>query len=104
MILAGMDNRIAALWNAANGHLLRTFHTGSPVTSVAISPDGTWVLAGAGNQILQWDIAPSEEQVRQLISWTYSNRYIRELTCGERLLYQVEPLCSKEGTFPSKTP
>jgi WD40 repeat protein len=59
---------------------------------VAISPDGHTALSGATDQmIIQWQLAiPSLDE---LFDWVEANRHVRELTCDERELYQIEPLC-----------
>jgi hypothetical protein len=36
--------------------------------------------------------APSLDE---LLDWVAANRYVRELTCDERELYQIEPLCEE---------
>ena len=34
--------------------------------------------------------------VAALATWAQAHRYVRELTCDERLLYAVEPLCASQ--------
>ncbi len=34
--------------------------------------------------------------LEQLLEWTQANRYIPELTCNQRALYKLEPLCTEE--------
>jgi hypothetical protein len=46
-----------------------------------------------GGHIL-WRLPPADAQ--ELIDQTYANRYVRELTCDERRLYNVPPLCETE--------
>jgi hypothetical protein len=36
--------------------------------------------------------APSLDE---LLDWVAANRYVRELTCDERELYRIEPLCEE---------
>jgi hypothetical protein len=38
-----------------------------------------------------WQLPPTD--VKELKAQTYANRYVRELTCDERRLYNVSPLC-----------
>jgi hypothetical protein len=45
---------------------------------------------------------PTEWSVRQftpteLLDWIHAHRYLRDFTCSERTLYQIEPLCSETG-------
>lgn len=35
-----------------------------------------------------------------LIEWVAANRYVPELTCEQRALYNVEPLCEEEADIP----
>jgi WD40 repeat protein/serine/threonine protein kinase len=43
----GLSGGVAKVWNAESGELLQAFDTlSTSVTSVALSPDGTWVAAG----------------------------------------------------------
>ena len=36
-----------------------------------------------------WQTLP----LRELIDWVYDNRFVRDLTCEERALYRIQPLC-----------
>jgi hypothetical protein len=40
----------------------------------------------------------------ELLTWTYSHRFIRELTCVERATYHLEPGCDAAGVYPTSTP
>jgi len=59
-----------------------------------MSPDGRTGLVGSSTQmIIQWQLAtPSLDE---LFDWVGANRYVRELTCDERELYRIEPLCEE---------
>jgi WD40 repeat protein len=62
------------------------------VRSVVVSTDGTAALSGARDATLRlWRIFSSPNE---LVEWTQANRYLRELTCAERLQYRLEPLCT----------
>jgi hypothetical protein len=64
-----------------------------PVFSAVFSPDGKTVYAVAQyGRIIEWHIA--EKTLPELLEWIRSNRYVRELTCEERLQSHVNPLCS----------
>jgi WD40 repeat protein len=84
------------LWDLETGELIRRFkdpHTGAVFDS-AMSPDGRTGLVGSSAQtIIQWQLAaPSLDE---LLDWVAANRYVRELTCEERDLYRIEPLCEE---------
>jgi len=65
------------------------------VGSVAFAPDGRSAYSvSADGTIIQWRTA--EWSVDELAAWAKDNRYRRELTCEERALYRVEPLCPAE--------
>ena len=46
---------------------------------------------GSGTAIL-WDLSLPAE-MDDVHDWIDDNRYVRELTCEERDLYRIEPLC-----------
>lgn len=58
----------------------------------SFSPDGkSLYLNDASNNILQIDLMLESGE---LLKWVREHRYIRDLTCTERALYRVVPLCS----------
>ncbi len=58
------------------------------------SPDGHEVLVGfQGGRVERWRI---DRTLEELLNWTKANRYIPELTCEQRELYLVEPLCEPQ--------
>jgi WD40 repeat protein len=96
-VLSGSADSSVILWDVASGAEVRRF-TGhlDDVRSVAFSPDGTFALSGSSDgTVRQWQITLSLDA---LVKWTQDNRYVRELTCAERELYGVPPLC------PNPTP
>ncbi|MCA9895618.1 MAG: hypothetical protein KC615_21685, partial [Anaerolineae bacterium] len=46
-------------------------------------------LSSVRPAIRQWRIDTDDD----FLNWVYANRYIRDLTCAERELYRIEPLC-----------
>lgn len=79
------------LWDAATTQRLRLF-TVSPdiVNGVAFSSDGSRVVAGTeGGRILSWRI----DSLTELIQWTRDNRYMAQIGCEQRRLYNIVPLC-----------
>jgi len=84
------DNLI--LWDAASGEELYRFPNYSGwVNDLALTADGTRLYTASSDSSLRaWYIPRS---LSDLKVWIAQNRYIRELTCEERIEYQVEPLC-----------
>ena len=94
IISSGWDGTLA-LWGLGTGKEIHRFrgHDTDFIFDIAISPDGQTALScGTDQTIIQWQIdIPSLDE---LLEWISLNRYVRELTCEERDLYQIEPLCS----------
>jgi WD40 repeat protein/serine/threonine protein kinase len=93
-VISGDSRGIVILWDFATGQELRRFqaHQGT-VSSVVFSPDGqTAFSAPLGDRlVIQWQV--SDQSLDELRAWIKDNRYVRDLTCDERELYRVEPLC-----------
>jgi WD40 repeat protein/DNA-binding SARP family transcriptional activator len=94
ILSSGWDGTLA-LWDLKTGEEIHRFrgHDTDFIFDVAISPDGESALScGTDQTIIQWglDIPPLEE----LTEWIEDNRFVRDPTCDERELYQIEPLCS----------
>ena len=90
--LSGSFDGSVAVWDVASGAQLRRFVVDAPVNSIAFSPDGQYVLSGADDGKVQvWRLALDLHALRQ---WTTANRYVRDLSCTERTLYDVVPQCS----------
>ncbi|MEW5873466.1 MAG: BTAD domain-containing putative transcriptional regulator [Chloroflexota bacterium] len=84
------------LWDLERGELIRQFGYTSPVSlyDIAVSPDGRYALSGASDQeIILWRL--SNPGLEELLLWVQANRYVRPLTCDERKIYQIEPLCEQ---------
>jgi len=94
VLSSGWDGTLA-LWDLQTGRELHRFrgHDTDFIFDVAISPDGQTALScGTDQTIIQWQLdIPSLEE---LIDWITANRYVRDLSCYERDLYQIEPLCT----------
>ena len=90
-ILSASDDTDIIMWSLENGQPIRRFdsHT-EPVTGLNISTDGTLAVSSTGGDtLIVWRI----EELASVIAWAYSERNIRELTCAERLQFNVLPLC-----------
>ncbi len=95
--LSGSADATLIVWDIATGAELRRFtgHVGD-VRGAVFSPDGRYALSGSGDGTVRlWQISL---ELDELESWIRANRYVRELTCAERELYGVAPLC------PTPTP
>lgn len=100
--LSGSWDNTLILWDVANGEPLHTFteHGGS-VFSVAFSPNRQTALSGSyDDTLILWSIQTEEE----LIAWVYANRAVEPLTCVQRAMYNVTPLCDDAGNTPVLTP
>jgi hypothetical protein len=100
--LSGSYDTTLIWWDVSSAQPLRTFTGHSNiVTSVALSPDGKTALSGSADQTLMlWRI----DSLDGLIQWIYANRVVPELTCSQRHIYNVQPLCDAQGVYPTRTP
>jgi len=93
-VLAGSMDGEVILWDYANGEELRRINALQGVYSVVFSPDGRDAFAASiDGKLIQWHVA--EKTLSELLDWIKANRYIRELTCAEKLQYQVDPQCNQ---------
>jgi WD40 repeat protein len=98
LVSSGRDNNVI-VWDLQIGEPVRHFHL-PPVASVghvvAFGPDGHSLFIQRENGLMtQVDLMlkPGE-----LLNWIQRNRYVRDLTCTERELYRLEPLCDASTT------
>jgi WD40 repeat protein/DNA-binding SARP family transcriptional activator len=92
-VLSGDESGNIILWNLETGEELRGWvgHS-SAVWEIMFSPDGlTAYSASFDGSIRQWQIA--DWPLNELLAWVHANRYIRDFTCEERVLYRIEPFC-----------
>jgi WD40 repeat protein/DNA-binding SARP family transcriptional activator len=102
--ISGSEDGTVILWDFETGEELRRFsgHT-ALATGLVFSPDGqTAFSVSLDGTLIQWQIA--DQPLDELIEWIYANRYIRDLTCDERVQYRVEPPCDAEGVVPTTVP
>lgn len=93
-ISSGWDGTVA-LWDLESGRELHRFrgHQADFIFDIAVSPDGSRALSCATDQmVIEWDL--DLPTLDELLEWIDANRFIRDLTCSERELYQIEPLCT----------
>jgi WD40 repeat protein len=85
-----------ALWNLESGQLIRRSGGHGWTFDLALAPDGQSALFGSSDTtIVQWRI--DNPTLDELEAWVATNRYLPELTCAEREMYQIEPLCDSTG-------
>ncbi|MCA9911520.1 MAG: hypothetical protein KC519_22855, partial [Anaerolineae bacterium] len=88
------------LWDLATSEVIRRYPQGF---DLALSPDGGSFFNAV------WQPVPAISQWRldshiDLMTWTLNNRFVRELTCDERQLYQPDAPCDATRAFPTRTP
>lgn len=96
-------DRLVILWDLQTGEKLRSFeaHRQRGIV-IAFSPDGSSIVTGEeGGDAILWRIADTPADI---IQWGFANRYIRELTCAERVFYDVQSLCGPDNESPTRTP
>ena len=89
-----LDDTASTIRDIEKGQLIREFGSQEQVTmfDISMSPDGLTALSGSSDKtIVQWHLMnPSLDELKD---WININRYVRPLTCTERELYRIEPLC-----------
>jgi WD40 repeat protein/type II secretory pathway predicted ATPase ExeA len=90
LVSSANDNTLI-VWNLETGTAARTIYGHDDwVRGAEFSADGEGILSASyDGTVRQWQVIPDET----LVEWTRANRYVRDLTCEERTLYGVEPLC-----------
>ncbi|MFN8372307.1 MAG: protein kinase [Anaerolineae bacterium] len=83
-------------WDIGTGIAINRFEGFSePASAVAYNPDGHTILSGSyDTTMILWRI----DSLDELLNWVYANRYVRELTCTERELYNLSPCVEQAGT------
>jgi WD40 repeat protein/DNA-binding SARP family transcriptional activator len=90
-------------WDVATGQAIRRYSDAGTASGALLflSPDGhSFFTTPDQHKLVQWRIDTLDE----LLAWTLTHRYVRELTCDEREMYQIEPLCDTAGNYPTSTP
>ncbi|MGW8226331.1 MAG: nSTAND1 domain-containing NTPase, partial [Anaerolineales bacterium] len=94
LLLGGSPNETNSLWRIQTGEEIRRYKGGF-VTSAQFTSDGRHAVVGYQDGAVEmWRI---DSTLDELLSWTRNNRYIPELTCEQRELYRVEPLCEPDS-------
>jgi WD40 repeat protein len=95
VVTSGRDEKIL-LWDVALAAPMRRYNGHTDwVRAVDFNPQGaTLVTGGNDRDLLIWETQSLED----LMTWTDENRFVRDLTCGERDRYRVEPYCAEGAT------
>jgi WD40 repeat protein len=93
LLLGGGGDGTGSLWRSETGEVIRRYGGGF-VFSPDFFPDGRHAVVGHRDGAVElWRI---DATLDELLTWTQNNRHIPELTCEQRLLYNIEPLCESE--------
>ena len=93
-ILGGSIEGTGSLWDVERGEVMRRYNNDGFIRVPDFSPDGRYAFVGfQGGRLEIWRI---DTTLEELLAWTKANRYIPELTCDQRALYNIEPLCEFE--------
>jgi WD40 repeat protein len=81
------------LWDVDTGEVIREFNSGFIILDIDMTADGSIAITPGPNfSAILWRLdLPTE--VGPLRQWIAENRYVRELSCEERLTYSIEPIC-----------
>jgi WD40 repeat protein len=93
--LTGTGDGKLILWDLESGEAIRNYTAHSaPIAHIAFNPQGDLALTSAlDGAVYIWQV---HRTIDELVDWVFENRYVRELTCAERDLYQVAPLCEEQ--------
>jgi WD40 repeat protein/serine/threonine protein kinase/DNA-binding XRE family transcriptional regulator len=93
LMLGGSADGTNSLWDVETGEVIRRYGNGFVIKPV-FNADGNQALVGFHDGAVElWRM---DTTLEQLLEWTQANRFIPELTCSERELYRIEPLCESE--------
>lgn len=88
-ISAGYDGSLM-LWDLTTGELIRRSGGHGLIFDLALSPDNKTVLFGTSDgMVYSWHV--SDPTLGELKEWIQTNRYVRDFTCEEIRLFQIEP-------------
>jgi len=97
-LISSSEDGVIILWDFETGEEVRRFkgHT-ALVPGVVFGPNGqTAFSVSLDGALIEWQIA--DLPLDELLDWIGANRYVRDLTCEERVQYRVEPYCKETMT------
>ena len=94
MLTTSQDTTVR-MWEYSTGEALHVFDQHEDwVQEVVVAPDDSFAISSAqDNTLRRWLINRSAPQLQ---AYADDIRYLRDLTCGERLLYRLDP-CANDG-------
>ncbi|NWF69826.1 MAG: hypothetical protein HXY40_12145 [Chloroflexi bacterium] len=105
-VLTGSRDGSMILWDVATGEAIRRYSVApNEVLAAIFAPDGQsffWAArSGSGSrwELGRWRI----DTLEALLTWTFDNRYVPELTCTDRAVYRLPVLCV-DAVYPTRTP
>lgn len=103
LVTASHDGSIL-LWDmtaAKFGQVLRRLTLDIAINDVTFSRDGHTVLyTDAVGGVHIWDALP---ELDEMLHWLYANRWLRPLSCGERIAYRLTVQCAADGSMLQPT-
>ena len=102
IITAGRDAQII-LWDRKLGSKIMTFtgHLGAVVDAFFLKGTQRLISVGRDGSVRTWQLPLAGTE---LLPWTLSHHYIRELSCAERDQYAMLLVCDAAGQAPTRTP
>ena len=93
VLLSSGFNGNLYLWDVETGEEIREFNANFLVLDIGMDADGSvGISPGPNNSAILWRLdLPSE--VQELREWIAENRYVRDLSCEERVTYSIDPQC-----------
>jgi WD40 repeat protein len=91
--ISGSMNGTVILWDFETAEELRRFNGHSElVTGLVFGPDGQSAFSvSLDGALIEWQVSSLNRD--DLVDWVLANRYVRDLTCEERVQHRVEPYC-----------
>lgn len=92
------------VWDMETGFEIRRYAMPEPsiegIQTAVISTDAQIVLTALRDGRMRlWRLYPTLDS---LLAWTFSNRYVRDLTCSERDSFRLPP-CDETGAIPLRS-
>lgn len=95
-VLSASNDRTLRMWSIETGYEIVRFEGHADrVTDATFTTDGEHIFSVSEDRsVIEWRL-PHEIDGR--VEWALSNRYVPSLSCFERELFRVEPLCEDKS-------
>jgi len=92
LLSSGLNGNLY-LWDVDTGEVIREFNANFLIIDIDMDADGSMGISpGPNYSAILWRLdLPTE--VQDLREWIAENRYVRDLSCEERVTYSIEPQC-----------